>query len=72
MKDGIASMETMQSEPAGSTSRRRFWDALDERLGLKGLQYPIPEHANKLAYSLGGGLIIYAALQPVASHIGMG
>lgn len=33
---------------------RKLWDALDERLGLKGLQYPIPEHANKLAYSLGG------------------
>ena len=33
---------------------RRFLNALDERLGLKGLQYPVPEHANKLAYSLGG------------------
>lgn len=33
---------------------RRLLDALDERLGLKGLQYPVPEHANKLAYSLGG------------------
>lgn len=36
------------------TRGRRFLDALDERLGLKGLQYPVPEHANKLAYSLGG------------------
>jgi quinol-cytochrome oxidoreductase complex cytochrome b subunit len=36
------------------SGRRRLWDALDERLGLKGLQYPIPEHANTLAYSLGG------------------
>ncbi len=33
---------------------RRFLDGLDERLGLKGLQYGVPEHANKLAYSLGG------------------
>ncbi len=33
---------------------RRVLDALDERLGLKGLSYPVPEHANKLAYSLGG------------------
>jgi len=31
-----------------------MWDALDERLGLRALQYPIPEHANRLAYSLGG------------------
>ena len=33
---------------------RRFVDAVDERLGVKALQYPVPEHANKLAYSLGG------------------
>jgi ubiquinol-cytochrome c reductase cytochrome b subunit len=47
------------SEPAGSEARtagrrKRIWNAVDERLGLKGLQYPVPEHANKLAYSLGG------------------
>lgn len=36
------------------TRTRRLLDALDERLGLKGLHYPVPEHANKLAYSLGG------------------
>jgi quinol-cytochrome oxidoreductase complex cytochrome b subunit len=34
--------------------RQGLWDALDERLGLKGLQYPVPAHANTLAYSLGG------------------
>src|SRR6266496_5967753 len=42
--------------------RQRILDALDERLGLKGLQYPIPEHANKLAYSLGGLSLITFAL----------
>lgn len=36
------------------TRRRRLLDALDERLGLTALSYPVPEHANKLAYSLGG------------------
>ena len=36
------------------TRRRRLFDALDERLGIGALHYPIPEHANKLAYSLGG------------------
>lgn len=40
--------------PASPGRATRFWDALDERLGLRGLQYPVPEHANKLAYSLGG------------------
>ena len=38
-------------------------DALDERLGLKGLTYPVPEHANKLAYSLGGlALVCFLSL----------
>ena len=42
----------MRTEEKART--RRLLDALDERLGLRGLQYPVPEHANKLAYSLGG------------------
>jgi quinol-cytochrome oxidoreductase complex cytochrome b subunit len=32
----------------------RVLDVLDERLGLKALQYPVPEHANGLPWSLGG------------------
>lgn len=30
------------------------WKAIDERLGLSELTYPVPRHANTLAYSLGG------------------
>jgi ubiquinol-cytochrome c reductase cytochrome b subunit len=48
----------VQPEAAPRTCGRRFLDALDERLGLKGLQYPVPERANKLAYSLGGLTLI--------------
>ncbi len=33
---------------------RRALDVLDDRLGLKALQYPVPEHANNLSWSLGG------------------
>ncbi len=33
---------------------RRAIDAIDERLGIRALEYPVPEHANKLAWSLGG------------------
>lgn len=45
----------MTEHPASERTRgRRFLDAVDERLGIRGLQYPVPEHANKLAYSLGG------------------
>jgi ubiquinol-cytochrome c reductase cytochrome b subunit len=50
---------TVEAQPDAGTSRwHRMWSAVDERLGLEGLQYPIPEHANKLAYSLGGLTLI--------------
>ena len=32
----------------------RALDVIDERLGLATLQYPVPEHANNLGWSLGG------------------
>jgi quinol-cytochrome oxidoreductase complex cytochrome b subunit len=44
---------TLSDEGSGTRSGR-FWAALDERLGLSALQYPVPEHANRIAYSLGG------------------
>jgi ubiquinol-cytochrome c reductase cytochrome b subunit len=40
--------------PAERSRRARLLGAVDERLGLTALQYPVPEHANTLAYSLGG------------------
>ncbi|MBF6606310.1 MAG: cytochrome bc complex cytochrome b subunit [Chloroflexi bacterium] len=55
---------------AGATATRggrwrRMWEAVDERLGLSGLAYPVPAHANGLAYILGGitffGFLILAA-----------
>ncbi len=54
--------------PPPASRRQRLWDALDERLGLKGLQYPVPAHANTLAYSLGGLSLITFVLM-VASGI---
>lgn len=33
---------------------RRVIDAIDERLGIRALEYPVPEHANNLTWSLGG------------------
>ena len=33
---------------------RRAWQAIDERLGLSGLAYPVPAHANGIGYILGG------------------
>ena len=44
---------------------RRAWDAVDERLGVSGLAYPVPAHANRIGYILGGitffGFLILAA-----------
>ncbi len=36
------------------TRSRRIWSAVDERLGLSGLAYPVPAHANRIGYILGG------------------
>ncbi len=33
---------------------RKVIDVIDDRLGIKALEYPVPEHANNLAWSLGG------------------
>lgn len=33
---------------------RRVVDAVDERMGITALRYPVPEHANNLGWSLGG------------------
>ncbi|MEU0684995.1 MULTISPECIES: cytochrome b N-terminal domain-containing protein [Streptomyces] len=32
----------------------RAVDAIDERMGIRALAYPVPEHANNLSWSLGG------------------
>jgi quinol-cytochrome oxidoreductase complex cytochrome b subunit len=44
---------------------RGAWAAIDERLGLSGLAYPVPAHANGIGYILGGitffGFLILAA-----------
>lgn len=65
------SVEAESQAPAGRSVGSRFFDALDERLGLRSLAYPVPEHANKLAYSL-GGLSLAAFLALLASGIALG
>lgn len=43
----------------------RVWEVIDERLGLSGLAYDVPAHANRIGYILGGitffGFLILAA-----------
>ena len=60
--------KTVSAGSGGATVWRRFLDGVDERLGLKGLQYGVPEHANKLAYSL-GGLSLFTFIVMVATGI---
>lgn len=38
----------------GDSRLRRTIDVIDDRLGIRALEYPVPEHANNLAWSLGG------------------
>lgn len=35
-----------------------IWRWFDDRLGIGGLRYPVPEHANSLAYTLGGVTLV--------------
>jgi hypothetical protein len=44
----------MEAASAPSSGRRGVWGWLDERLGIGGLRYPVPKHANSLAFTLGG------------------
>ena len=44
----------MKTSKAERKHGLRAWEWLDERLGIGALRYPVPEHANSLAYTLGG------------------
>lgn len=53
------------SERVGGNAWRRAWNALDERFALSSLAYPVPAHANRIGYILGGitfvGFLVLAA-----------
>lgn len=48
--DGVSRSGTLERD----SRARRFWGVVDERLGLSSLRYPVPRHANNLAWTLGG------------------
>jgi ubiquinol-cytochrome c reductase cytochrome b subunit len=52
MSTGERDAETTPDAPPGRA--RRTLDVIDDRLGIKALEYPVPEHANNLWWSLGG------------------
>lgn len=51
--------------PSAGAVWRRAWLAIDERLALSSLAYPVPAHANRIGYILGGitfvGFLVLAA-----------
>jgi ubiquinol-cytochrome c reductase cytochrome b subunit len=50
----MASTVGTSSAARPAIPRPRLWDALNERLALSSLAYPVPDHANSLPYVLGG------------------
>lgn len=44
---------TAGAEPLPSGRWRHAGETIDERLGLSGLAYPVPAHANGIGYILG-------------------
>ena len=48
---------------------RGAWDAIDERLGLSGLAYPVPAHANGIGYILGGIAVAPAAMANLPAEV---
>src|SRR5574337_986906 len=54
MRTSIEPSASLLPTPVAPTLRSRLGQWLDERLGLQGIAYPVPEHANSLPYILGG------------------
>lgn len=44
----------MTTATTTTSARKRIWGWLDERAGLSAFAYPVPAHANRLPYTLGG------------------
>ena len=61
----------MESGTASAGQGPRIWGWLDDRLGVGGLRYPVPAHANSLPYTL-GGITAVSFLLLVATGIYLG
>ena len=58
LTEGTAAVPGLGTEPAAVPEpkpiARRVWNVIDERMGISALAYPVPEHANRLTWTLGG------------------
>ncbi|MDF1521889.1 MAG: cytochrome b N-terminal domain-containing protein [Trueperaceae bacterium] len=59
------------AERSGAAPGRGFWRAIDERVGISGLKYHVPDHAQGLGYSL-GAITLVSYLVLVVTGIWMG
>ena len=50
----VAIHDQEAAETQHSSRMRKAIDVIEDRLDIKALEYPVPEHANNLAWSLGG------------------
>lgn len=50
----MAQAQSVLPKAANETFWNKLWRALDERLALHALAYPVPEYANTIPYTLGG------------------
>ncbi len=58
MPTEIVDVDPVVTTPKSPTWIRKAWGAIDERLGISALSYPVPEHANRFAWTLGGITVI--------------
>ncbi len=50
----MAQLQTVLPRVQTKNNWDKLWRALDERLALHALAYPVPEYANTIPYTLGG------------------
>ena len=54
MPSEFAEPAPVSATPEPRTWTGKAWGVIDERMGISALAYPVPEHANRFAWTLGG------------------
>lgn len=54
MPSELADDAPVSATPESRSWIRKAWDAIDERMGISALAYPVPEHGNRFTWTLGG------------------
>ena len=54
MPSEFAEPAPVSATPEPRTWTGKAWGVIDERMGISALAYPVPEHATRFAWTLGG------------------